>query len=413
MTDAWLRKIERPATGRLEIWDTKAAGLVLRITSAGTATWSVRTRTRDGKRTRPKIGTYPAMGVAAARKQALAKLAAIQAGGDPVAADRAARAAREARAVLPTVAERMAEWQTARSAKWSVRYATEVARIVKKDVSPKLGNRPLSETTRADWAGLAADKRKKRSARRKDHQPATAMASLLYRVCSAFLGHAEAHGWINTPMLPRKGLVTIAPPPKPRARVLTDAEIYAVWAASAALNPKPRAFVRMLILTAARELEVADIATGEIDRDSRRWTIPATRAKNGIAITLPLPELATVELWPLWPVNPERAGPGRRLLGDIVGNGLRGFSKLKAKVDKESGVTGWRWHDLRRTARTGMAKLGVPSDHAEAAINHISDRSGLLRTYDLHDYAPEVIEALSKWQAHVAKVVSNIPASAE
>jgi hypothetical protein len=49
--------------------------------------------------------------------------------------------------------------------------------------------------------------------------------------------------------------------------------------------------------------------------------------------------------------------------------------------------------------------LGVPREHAEAAINHISGRSALERTYDRHDYADEVIVALSTWQAHVAEIV--------
>jgi hypothetical protein len=54
-----------------------------------------------------------------------------------------------------------------------------------------------------------------------------------------------------------------------------------------------------------------------------------------------------------------------------------------------------------------MTRLGVPRDHAEAAINHVSDRTALERTYDRHDYAPEVIAALEKWQAHVALLAAN------
>ena len=96
---------------------------------------------------------------------------------------------------------------------------------------------------------------------------------------------------------------------------------------------------------------------------------------------------------------PARAGG---LLGAVPGGGLRGFSKLKARLDALSGVADWRWHDLRRTARTGMTRLGVPRDHAEAAINHVSGRSALERTYDRHDYAAETAAALSRWQAHVA-----------
>jgi hypothetical protein len=134
------------------------------------------------------------------------------------------------------------------------------------------------------------------------------------------------------------------------------------------------------------------------------------RTKNGTPHTVPLCPLAVAELAAVWP--PEqggRAAQRRRLLGAINGGGLRGFSKLKARLDALSGVTGWRWHDLRRTARTGMTRLGVPRDHAEAAINHVSGRSALERTYDRHDYAGEIVSALGRWQTHVAGLVTGAP----
>ena len=105
------------------------------------------------------------------------------------------------------------------------------------------------------------------------------------------------------------------------------------------------------------------------------------------------------------------ARSGWRLLGDVAGAGFKGFGKLKARVDALSGVANWRWHDLRRTARTGMTRLGVSRDHAEAALNHISGRSALERTYDRHDFAPEVIAAVQRWQAHVAKLVTSAPSA--
>jgi integrase len=397
LTDVWLQALKPPASGRIEIRDSRVNGLMLRLTSTGIATWSVRARTRDGKRTRPTLGRWPAVGIAEARRRALAAIAEIQGGGDPVSARRAARAERAARGTLPTVSERLGEWQAAKAAAWSGRYAAEVTRLCRREIEPALGNRPLAETTRADWTGLIAAK----------HRRAPGVGSMLYRTASAFLNHAEAHGWISAPLLPRKGLAVLAPAPASRERILSDDELRAIWLAADALAAKARCFLRLLVLTAAREMEVADIAGGEIDRAGARWTIPGGRAKNGRAITLPLPPLALAELASVWP---SAAVAGQyRLLGDIAGNGLRGFSKLKARVDMLSGVTGWRWHDLRRTARTGMTRLGVPREAAEAALNHVSGRSALERTYDRHDYAGEVIAALGRWQVHVAALVSDLP----
>jgi hypothetical protein len=58
-----------------------------------------------------------------------------------------------------------------------------------------------------------------------------------------------------------------------------------------------------------------------------------------------------------------------------------------------------------------MTRLGVWRDHAEAAINHVSGRSKLERTYDRHDYVEEIVDALAQWQAHVAALVTAQPAA--
>jgi integrase len=147
------------------------------------------------------------------------------------------------------------------------------------------------------------------------------------------------------------------------------------------------------------------MTVAEIDRDAARWRLPGARAKNGTGYTMPLGPLALAELATVWP-NAEPDG-GHMLLGRSGRSGFRGFSRLKARLDAASKVEGWRLHDLRRTARTGMTRLGVARDHAEAAINHLSGRSKLERTYDRHDYAAEIIDALTLWQGHVAGLVGK------
>jgi hypothetical protein len=77
-------------------------------------------------------------------------------------------------------------------------------------------------------------------------------------------------------------------------------------------------------------LEVADMAAGEIDLRTARWTIPAARAKNSHSLTLPLGTLALAELRAVWPQH--EPDPTHKLLGRGVG-GFRGFSRLKARID--------------------------------------------------------------------------------
>jgi hypothetical protein len=92
--------------------------------------------------------------------------------------------------------------------------------------------------------------------------------------------------------------------------------------------------------------------------------------------------------------------------------GFRGFSKLKRAIDAASGISEWWLHDIRRTVRTGMTKLGIPRAHAEAAINHVGGRAGLVGTYENYDYAGEIIAALTCWQQHVTALVIDNPPSA-
>jgi integrase len=283
-------------------------------------------------------------------------------------------------------------WRAAKEDSWSPRYAREVERLCNKIIVRHFGRRPLVETTRADWVAMIAAERKRR--------PAT--ATWLYQVTSSFSNYAEVCGWLDKPLLPRKGLSVVAPKAPPRQRVLSDEELVAVWHAAVGRSPRVRCFVRLLILTGCRVSEAAGLALGEIDTQRMRWTIPAERAKNNTAIGVPLPSSLVADLVAL---APSGAGPQHRLLGAVKGSPLQAISRVKASLDTASGVRDWVLHDLRRCVRTGLTQLGVSTEHAEAALNHLSGRSQLERTYNVHRYEQEIIHALVRWQEHVAELV--------
>jgi integrase len=205
--------------------------------------------------------------------------------------------------------------------------------------------------------------------------------------------------------LPRKGAALLAPSVPSRERVLSDPELVAVWWGAGRLRPKPRAFVRLLLMTACREMEAADLSAGELELAAGLWRLPASRTKNGRAHSMPLHPLLLSDLRAIWPSHDP--APGYRLLGAIRGGGLRGFSAVKERLDRASEVTGWRFHDLRRTARTAMTRIGVEREAAEAALNHVSHRSALERVYDRADPTSQAIAALNCWQAHLAALVEQ------
>jgi integrase len=83
-------------------------------------------------------------------------------------------------------------------------------------------------------------------------------------------------------------------------------------------------------------------------------------------------------------------------------------SKIKNRLDASMNVPPWRVHDLRRTAVTGMAELGIRPDVIELCVNHVSGtRGGIAGVYNKSELLDERRAALERWATHVAGVVSG------
>ena len=183
-----------------------------------------------------------------------------------------------------------------------------------------------------------------------------------------------------------------------RDRVLTDAELAAVWNAAEATGYPYTAIVKLLILTAQRRSEVTGLRWTEVDAEQGLWSMPAERTKNGRAHQVPLLPMAKGIMTSLPKLNPTFAFPAR-------GNEeqtFSGFSKMKRRLDELSGVTGWTLHDLRRTTATKLAGLGVAPHVVEKLLNHTTGTlGGVAGIYNRFQYAAEMREALARWELHV------------
>jgi integrase len=138
-----------------------------------------------------------------------------------------------------------------------------------------------------------------------------------------------------------------------------------------------------MFFTAQRRQEVAEARWDEL-QDSM-WTIPAARYKTKRPNVVPLPEAASVIV------------AGLPQLGDLLfttsgTTPFSGFSKAKAHLDEASGVSNWRLHDIRRTARTLMVRIGIRPDIAERVLGHVIP--GVAGVYDRYDYLEEKRQAL-------------------
>jgi integrase len=87
---------------------------------------------------------------------------------------------------------------------------------------------------------------------------------------------------------------------------------------------------------------------------------------------------------------------------------FQGFSTAKRELDKSSGVSDWRLHDLRRTCVSGMARLGVAPHVADKVLNHQTGTiSGVAAVYQRHEFLAERKDALERWGAHVIRLLKS------
>jgi integrase len=193
-----------------------------------------------------------------------------------------------------------------------------------------------------------------------------------------------------------------------RDRVLTNAEVVRFWNATDVISGPASALLKLLLLTGCRLNEVAGMKRGELSEDGATWTIPGERSKNHRVHVVPLVPLARDIIAQV------RRIEGSEFVFTITGrNPVATGSKLKHALDATiEPTTPWVLHDLRRTAATGMAELGVAPHIVEAVLNHISGaKAGVAGVYNRAAYLPEKKAALERWAAHIEGLVTGRPAN--
>jgi integrase len=382
------------------IFDDEQRGLVVRVMTSGGKNFLAQ-YTLAGSKKRVPLGACSAISLAAARDAARAILGEVAKGSDPAAQrkESAREAKRKAEHESLTLDALFAQWQTIRLSDRRESYAAEAVRAVRY-AFPKQLNAPAADLSRAAVVRVL-------DGLTKDGKAAMAARTAAYgRACYSWAvkrGSLNANPFLNLPLAPVEK----------RERVLTDEELRAIWQATGGPGPF-NAIVRMLMLTGQRREEVAGVTWDEIALDYSVWTIPAARAKNGIAHIVPLSVpmralIAANEADTSRGLHAREAGEREQTLvfPGRVGP-FNGFGKSKAALDEASGVKEWRLHDLRRTMATGLQKLGVRLEVTEATLGHLSgSRAGIVGVYQRHDYAAEKRAALDAWGAHVAALVKG------
>ena len=381
------------AASRTDYFDATVPGLALRVTATGHRSWCYHFRTPgDAKRARATIGTYPATSLAAARGKALEARGHVDAGDDP----RQVLAGQGAAAL--TVAGLVALY-LADPEKAALRSRDEIARRLHKNVVPFIGAIKLTDLRRRDVRTVTdAILRRGRKVE----------ATRVFEDVRAVVRWATENEYLDAN--PLGGMA------KPAAatssnRVLSDDEIRVLWQdlpTALARSVQCQQIVRLCLVTAQRVGEVAGMMRAELDLTAREWRLPASRTKNGHAHVVPLSDLA-IEI-----IEAALQDAGRSAA--IFPCGAVPLSPvavartiLRANTTGRFGIKSWSAHDLRRTALTDMARLGVPPIVLGHVANHrTTTRAGVtLAAYVQYSYDREKRAALDQWAERLAAIVAE------
>jgi integrase len=278
-----------------------------------------------------------------------------------------------------------------------LRSAGELDRLLHKELSA-LSARPLTSITKADIRALL------------DAKGATHIANRLHGALGTFYRWAIDRDLTPTSPVPSARPLTVE---ESRKRVLSDCELAKVWHATTDRPLPKQAIVRLLILTGQRREEVAEMRWSELDlwveplgsslaqapHTASTWTISAARYKTKTDHVIPLVPAA------LALIEAQQRIAGSDYVFTYDGKRAADMSQEGSELKSLTpDVPDWRLHDLRRTFRTGLAKLKVTREIADL-IDH--PRSGVTGTYDRHLYLEEKSAALTKWADYVALLIGG------
>ena len=376
-------------------------GLYLRVEPTGAKSWVYRHQI-DGKEHWTVLGGYPAMTIREAMdaheaKRAQAASARVGEGAAPAEiqarqkADRAAeRAAEAARPTVQVLAEAWLKLATGKkTGAWSDRTKAENKRVAEKDILPLIGTVKVADLTRTDCQRVI-DSVLARSA---------AQAAEVYKILRRLMEFALERGYRDEHPMAR-----IAKPYKYVAsdRALSVPEIRAflkVLADSeAALGVKD--CLRLQLLTACRPAETREAVCGEFNSAAKKWVIPAERYKTRRTHTVSLSRQA------LAIVKPRLGKPDTLLFGPMGEAAVHQALRRMGARFKAAGIAeAFSPHDLRRTARSLMASIGVPQEVAEACMGHA--QASIVTTYNRHGYEKEKAAAWQRLADEIDRIVAS------
>ena len=399
-------KAQKPEDKRYFVQIEGYTGLMLRIKPSGEISFIYRYQA-DGRRRNITLGTYPMMTVAKVGKSYAEVRTMIDEGKDPLT-EKETEEIRKQKAVNdPTVKQLGERYLENHNRKVKATTIREYRRYMEKSVFPKWGRRKANLITRADVIALIESAAKKAP---------IAANRLLNGPIKGMFTYA-----VNVGVLDTSPAARITPPAREvmKDRVLELDEIKRLWVAldHIEVHRDTRDTLRLILLTGCRPGEVIGMQIEHLAVD-HWWNLPGAKTKSGRAHKVWLTDQARKIIEAR--LNDRLTGGGYvfpargevpHMRIDVLRTRVAKLHKTTsegASLLKGAGVEYFTAHDLRRSAATGIARLGhaavVPDilGHAPQTVTR--------QVYDQYGREPEIMRALTVWAEAIARAIDGIQA---
>lgn len=381
LTDLLIRALLFPPKGQKTYWDDTLRGFGCRVSQGGTKSFVVQ---HGVDRRLITIGPYPIISLADARTEAKRILAEM------ILGKHRPRSVRWDEALHPYLAA-CREKNRPRTVQSYTRLLNrhfpfkrqQLADITHEDIERKLAN--IKAPAERNHALVAVK----------------AFLSWCQKPPRRYIAHNPCEGMTQTK---RKG----------RKRILSDAELAAVFSAALEGTDTLSPIIALLILTGQRRGEIAALRKTWCNTSQRLITLPDSITKNKVEHTFPYGPLveSVLERRSNWVEVDLYFPPYRSHVRAVPTTTYAGWSKDKKAFEKRCGVSKWTLHDLRRTFATRIAELGILPHVVERLLNH---RLGAIKTetiltdvaevYNLASYLPEMRSAVALWEVRLTALL--------
>jgi integrase len=353
------------------------------------------------RKRRMTIGKYPRCSLADAKRIHREALTSLEGGKDPAMEKHDQKIdERDASTINALIEIYLEKWAIPRKKTWK-----EDRRILFKDIKPIWGKRKAKDIKRREVIDLL-DKIKERGA------PIIANRTLA-TIRRMFNFAIERDIIEHSPCIRVKAVAK----ENRRDRCLTEAEIKILWLAlehphqdkdyqeMIKMSEASKLALKLQLATAQRKGEIVSIEWSDLDLNTRWWTIPASKAKNGNLSRVYLSDLALELLARIKELSGDSkwAFPAPNKKTHITPDSLSRAINRTIIKDLEYFTP----HDLRRTGATHMCGMKIQRLVVSKILNH-ADNS-VTAIYDRHSYDAEKAHALEAWGRKISQIIGDTP----